>query len=115
MNSDINIKIGKRVRDIRASRRVRQNALAQYIGVSPPHMNEMEMGKREIHAHHLVAIGKALNVDPGKFLQYEGVEPESAGQFFYSKGGNVVHIVGNESLSEETKKMLSSVIDKLLQ
>lgn len=53
-----------RIRDIRQSRGLTIAQLAEKVGVSTPHMSEVERGKKNLNNHLMERISAALGVAP---------------------------------------------------
>jgi XRE family aerobic/anaerobic benzoate catabolism transcriptional regulator len=62
MASSINVRLGKRIRELRRAKGWRQIDLAQHCGVREVHLSYLERGKREVGFNTLVAIAKGLGV-----------------------------------------------------
>jgi len=63
-------------RHLAATRReagVSQEALAYDIGMSRSYLSEVERGLRNIALRNICILAKALNVPPGKLLEFEQV------------------------------------------
>lgn len=52
------------IRDIRKERGLTLSQLAEMVGVSIPHMSEVERGKKNVNNHLLTRLAGALNVPP---------------------------------------------------
>jgi transcriptional regulator with XRE-family HTH domain len=62
MARSINVRLGKRIRELRKARGWRQIDLAQHCGVLEVHLSYLERGLREVGFNTLVAIAKGLDV-----------------------------------------------------
>jgi transcriptional regulator with XRE-family HTH domain len=62
MATDISIRLGKKIRDLRRQRGWRQIDLAAHAELSKTHVNELERGKREVRLHTLERLAEALEV-----------------------------------------------------
>jgi transcriptional regulator with XRE-family HTH domain len=62
MARSINVRLGKRIRELRKARGWRQIDLAQHCGVREVHLSYLERGLREVGFNTLVAIAKGLDV-----------------------------------------------------
>jgi ribosome-binding protein aMBF1 (putative translation factor) len=60
--------IGKKIREIRLSRNISQESLANEIEMDYSQINRMELGKVNFSISYLYRISKALDVDPKKLL-----------------------------------------------
>jgi len=61
-------KIGDRIREIRLSKNISQESLANEIEIDYSQVNRMELGKVNFGISYLYRIAKALDVDPKKLL-----------------------------------------------
>ncbi len=61
-------KIGDRIREIRLSKNISQESLANEIEIDYSQVNRMELGKVNFSISYLYRIAKALDVDPKKLL-----------------------------------------------
>jgi len=60
--SNINEKLGKRVREIRKAKKMSQEELAYQAEIDYSYLNEIEAGKRNPSVKSIAAIAKALRV-----------------------------------------------------
>lgn len=60
--------IGRRIKNIRLKRNLKQEELADKIDVSVAFMSRVEAGKSQINLKRLIQIAKVLNVSPGYLL-----------------------------------------------
>jgi transcriptional regulator with XRE-family HTH domain len=60
--TDISIKLGKKVRELRRERGWRQIDLAAHAELSKTHVNELEAGKREVGLNALERLAEALDM-----------------------------------------------------
>lgn len=67
--------IGKRVREWRKAKQMKQEVLAKELGISRGSLANIETGKQSILVHHIYNFARALKVKPYDFL------PESLGDF----------------------------------
>ena len=61
-------KIGDRIREIRLSKNISQESLANEFEIDYSQVNRMELGKVNFGISYLYRIAKALDVDPKKLL-----------------------------------------------
>lgn len=54
--------IGKRIRENRLKKKLSQADLAEIIGVSTPHISNVERGKTKVSLPKLIAIANALDI-----------------------------------------------------
>lgn len=69
MATDICIRLGKRIRELRKSRGWRQIDLAEHSGIGKNHISELEKGNREIGLLNLEAVAQALDTLPSDLLR----------------------------------------------
>lgn len=72
MATDICIRLGKRIRELRKARGWRQIDLAEHSGLGKNHISELERGQREIGLRTLEAVAHALNTRPSEILRAIG-------------------------------------------
>ena len=70
--TEILVKIGKRVRELRKAKRLSQDTLALECNLTQTFLSQIERGKRNISVLTLWALAKAMEVTPGQLL--EGIE-----------------------------------------
>lgn len=69
MATDICVRLGKRIRELRKARGWRQIDLAVHAEISKNHISELERGSREIGLRNLDAIAAALDTTPDTLLK----------------------------------------------
>lgn len=69
MATDICIRLGKRIRQLRKARKWRQIDLAAHSKISQNHICDLERGQREIGLRNLEALATALDTTPDKLLK----------------------------------------------
>lgn len=69
----MNIKklLGKRIQEIRKSKRMTQEQLSELIGIEPASLSNIENGKYYPTAENLDKILSVLNVKPGELFEFE--------------------------------------------
>jgi XRE family aerobic/anaerobic benzoate catabolism transcriptional regulator len=72
MASDLSIRLGKKIRDLRRARGWRQIDLAAHAELSKTHVCELETGKREVGLNTLERIADALEVQASEMLKAIG-------------------------------------------
>ena len=74
----MNMSLVLRIRIIREAQGATVTWLADKVGVSIPHMSEIERGKKNLNNHLLEKISKALNVEPFELIKPNGAsEPDT--------------------------------------
>lgn len=69
MEQDINKKVVHKIKEIRLSKSLSQQALASDIGLDVTAYNRIENGKTQLTVMNLFAIADSLKVDVGDILQ----------------------------------------------
>ena len=69
MATDICVRLGQRIRELRKARGWRQIDLAVHADVGKNHICELERGTREIGLRYLMSIAKALDTTPDVLLK----------------------------------------------
>lgn len=57
-----------RIRTLREERGLKQHQLAEMVGISAPHLSELERGKKNLNSRTLAKIADALGVDPSELI-----------------------------------------------
>ena len=70
-------KLGARIQQIRKSKKMTQERLAEIIGLDIPNISNIERGKRFISAATLEKIIKALDVSPKELFDFEHIKTKS--------------------------------------
>lgn len=60
--------LGKRIRSVRESKNLTQEALAESVSMTRPSIVNIEKGRQRVPVHTLVRIAEALSVDPSHLL-----------------------------------------------
>lgn len=64
-------KLGKRIQQIRKSKNLTQEKLAEMIGIDTPNLSNIERGKRFVSAETLEKIIKSLNIMEKDLFDFE--------------------------------------------
>ena len=64
------LSIGHKIREIRRSKKISQENLANDCEVDQSQVTRMELGKVNFSISNLLRIAKALDVDPREFLRF---------------------------------------------
>lgn len=64
------LSIGQTIREIRRTKKISQENLANDCEVDQSQITRMELGKVDFSISNLLRIAKALNVDPREFLRF---------------------------------------------
>ena len=67
-DNNLLIQIGDKIRDVRLSKNISQESLANECEIDYSQVNRMELGKVNFSISYLYRIAKALDVDPKKLL-----------------------------------------------
>lgn len=80
MKSEIFLKYGQVIRNIRLSKKISQEALADMVGIHRTYMSDVELGKRNVSLENIEKISLALCVPISEiFRQVENETIESEG------------------------------------
>jgi transcriptional regulator with XRE-family HTH domain len=66
--SDISLKFGKRVKEIRLKKDMSQAELAKILGVHPTYISGIERGVRNMALKNIERLANALNVPIGELI-----------------------------------------------
>ena len=94
--SDLKEKLGARIQEIRKSKKITQEKLAEMIGLDIPNISNIERGKRFMSSSTLENIINALQTTPKELFDFE-------------------HISSREELLNSIQKILDSSSDKDLE
>ncbi len=72
MATDICIRLGRKIRELRRERGWRQIDLAAHAELSKTHVNELEAGKREIGLRTLERLAEALDLKVSDLMKEIG-------------------------------------------
>lgn len=76
---DVDLKrIGANIRALRQDRKLSQDELAVRASVHRTYMGAVERGERNLGVLNLIAIARALGVEPSELLRGVAVVPEGA-------------------------------------
>lgn len=73
--NDIKELLGKRIREIRKSQNLTQDALAELVGVESPSISNIENGKYYPTNENLQKIADVLKVKPYELYMFEHLKP----------------------------------------
>jgi transcriptional regulator with XRE-family HTH domain len=60
--SDISLKFGRKVREVRLKKKMSQGDLAKILGVHPTYISSVERGVRNMALNNIERLARALNV-----------------------------------------------------
>lgn len=69
MPSELAVRLGRRIRELRLERSWRQIDLAAHAEISKTHVSDIEVASTEICLHTLERIATALDVTPSDLLK----------------------------------------------
>lgn len=72
--STLKEKLGKRIQEIRKSKKLTQEKLAEMIGLDTPNLSNIERGKRFVTAETLEKIINALNISEKNLFDLEHIK-----------------------------------------
>ncbi|MBQ8460677.1 helix-turn-helix transcriptional regulator [bacterium] len=94
--SDLTKKLGAKIQEIRKSKGITQEKLAELINMDTPNLSNIERGKKFMTANTLEKIVKALGIQVKDLFDFE-------------------HIIGDVQLKSEIKNQLDTLTTKELQ
>ena len=71
MNIKILEKLGKRLKEIRLSEGLTQEALAEKVGIHPTYVGKLEAGKSNLSVKLLFKISRALNINLSQIFDFD--------------------------------------------
>ncbi len=71
MNIKILEKLGKRLKEIRLTEGLTQEALAEKVGIHPTYVGKLEAGKSNLSVKLLFKISRALNVNLSQVFDFD--------------------------------------------
>jgi transcriptional regulator with XRE-family HTH domain len=66
--TDVLEKIGKHIKELRNDKKLSQQALSEFAGISYKYLGEIERGQVNLSVEILVKIAQSLQVSPGELL-----------------------------------------------
>ena len=72
--SSLKKKLGVRIQEIRKSKNMTQEKLAEAIGLNVPNLNNIERGKKFVSAETLEKIIKALNINESELFDFAHIK-----------------------------------------
>lgn len=69
--------LGKRIQEIRKSKNLTQEKLAEMIGIDTPNLSNIERGKRFVSSDTLEKIIKSLNVKEKDLFDFEHIKSKN--------------------------------------
>ena len=94
--SDLTKKLGAKIQEIRKSKGITQEKLAELINMDTPNLSNIERGKKFMTANTLEKIVRALGIQVKDLFDFE-------------------HIIGDAQLKSEIKSQLDTLTTKELQ
>ena len=67
--SQISIKFGKKVKEVRLNKKMSQGDLAKILGVHPTYISSVERGVRNMALNNIERLAKALGISIGKLVE----------------------------------------------
>lgn len=106
MQTDFNIILGKKIREIRRSQEISLNKLAEQMCVSYQQLQKYETGTNRISAEKLYEVAQFLGVAPAQFFPDSPIPPAPAENSVIAE--NFARIK-----NQQTKQILSEIIEKM--
>lgn len=75
--SSLKVKLGARIQQIRKSKKITQERLAEAIGLDTPNLSNIERGKRFVSAETLEKIIHALDVEEKDLFDFGHIKPKT--------------------------------------
>lgn len=75
--STLKEKLGKRIQEIRKSKNLTQEKLAEMVGIDTPNLSNIERGKRFVSSETLEKIIKSLNVREKDLFDFEHIKSKN--------------------------------------
>lgn len=72
--SELKVRLGKRIRELRNSQKLSQDKLAERVGISGKYLGEVERGEGNVSVEKLESIAVALEVTIGSLLDNAHLE-----------------------------------------
>ncbi len=72
--SSLKKKLGVRIQEIRKSKNMTQEKLAEAIGLNVPNLSNIERGKKFVSAETLEKIIKALNINESELFDFDHIK-----------------------------------------
>lgn len=72
--SSLKTKLGVRIQEIRKSKNMTQEKLAEAIGLNVPNLSNIERGKKFVSAETLEKIIKALNINESELFDFDHIK-----------------------------------------
>ncbi len=72
--SSLKKKLGVRIQEIRKSKNMTQEKLAEVIGLNVPNLSNIERGKKFVSAETLEKIIKALNINESELFDFDHIK-----------------------------------------
>ena len=72
--SSLKIKFGKRVKELRKSKGITQEQIAELISIEPPNVSKMENGLHFPQPEKIEKIAKALDIDIKDLFDFEHIK-----------------------------------------
>ncbi len=87
-------KFGARIKEIRKSKKLTQENLAEIVGMDIPNLSNIERGKKFVSAQTLSKIAKALEVSEKDLFDFEHIINKQ------TLVDNIIFLIKNSELSE---------------
>ena len=104
MKSNFSLGLGDRLRELRTSRAMSQEQLALRADITPAYLGQIERGTKNVTAHTLDKVCKALNISLCEFFDTEKNQDKNID----TVSGQILHQLHGKSESEK-KAVLSMV------
>jgi len=73
-NESFKLKFGTRLQELRKSKKLTQEKLAETVKIDIPNLSNIERGKRFVSSETLVKLAQALNVDEKELFNFKHIK-----------------------------------------
>ncbi|MBK9176275.1 MAG: helix-turn-helix transcriptional regulator [Flavobacteriales bacterium] len=98
-----------RLRELREHRGLKQEDLAEVLGIRQPAYSELESGHTTLTAEHVVKLAEFYGMTLDQFLQAD--QPILNMQDHASHGYNVIHTQNHHGVSEQAFERFTAVLE----
>ena len=72
--SSLKVKFGRRLRELRKSKKMTQEQIAEFVSIEPPNFSKIECGMHFPQPEKIEKIARALNVDIKELFDFEHMQ-----------------------------------------
>lgn len=89
--------IPEKIKNIRKEKRIKQETVAKYIGISQPDYSLLENGKLNNYVNYLPKIAECLGVNYHQLVSQNNVSQTNYGEIASHGFGNAAHVYTNDN------------------